>query len=114
MKGGKISRLAAEDFVLMQTIAIGELGRTQLARQTSSGRFVSLKWLEKKHVVEQKLQKQLHREISLLKSISSPFLADFIGHFQDAKSVYLCSEFLSGGELLSYIHLCGRSYNDLV
>ena len=53
--------------------------------------------------MDEQEQIQLEREVHIMKNIQHPNIVEFYDFFSDAKHIYLCLEFLSGGELYDEI-----------
>jgi protein kinase A len=92
----------------MQTLGKGSLGRVRLAKEKSSGAFYAVKLMKKNELIRLKQVDHVRSEISILASISHPFMVDMLGSAQDTRYIYLFLEFVSGGELFTYLRTMMR------
>jgi serine/threonine protein kinase len=46
-------------------------------------------------------------EKNILDMLDHPFLISMLGTFQDTANIYIAMEYVSGGELFSYLRRCG-------
>ncbi|KAJ3200689.1 spindle assembly checkpoint kinase, partial [Entophlyctis luteolus] len=88
-----------QDFDVGRALGKGKFGRVYLAREKSSGYVVALKILFKNELIENKVEKQLRREIEIQSHLRHPNILRLYGYFYDAKRVYLILEYAAGGEV---------------
>lgn len=67
----------------------------------------ALKVLHKTKVIEERQVLHVKNERDILSSVRHPFIVNYIGCFQDAVNLYMLLEYVSGGELFSYIYKYG-------
>jgi len=84
------------DLRRLGVIGSGTSGVVHLVRHQSSGFKYALKRMEK---VDGKLPRQVRREIEVLAENDHPFVMHMVKTMETPKSVYLLTEYISGGEL---------------
>mmetsp|Transcript_44975 Transcript_44975/g.67690 ORF Transcript_44975/g.67690 Transcript_44975/m.67690 type:complete len:856 (+) Transcript_44975:1752-4319(+) len=65
--------------------------------------YLGLKCMSKASIVERKNQQRVLIEKNALQSVHSPFIITLMGTFKDSKSIYFLTEFVQGGNLMSYM-----------
>lgn len=100
--------LTLDAFDILQTLGKGALGRVRLAREKATGLFYACKIMKKANLIRQKQVDHIRSEASILASISHPFMVDMLGQSQDSRYIYLFIEYVSGGELFTYLRRIGR------
>lgn len=48
---------------------------------------------------QKRLVNEINREISILYSVSSPYIIKLLDHFEEVQNVYLITEYIDGGTL---------------
>ncbi|KAI9193321.1 AGC family protein kinase [Polychytrium aggregatum] len=97
-----------DDFDVGRPLGKGKFGRVYLAREKKSGYVVALKILFKTEILENKVEKQLRREIEIQSHLRHYNILRLYGYFYDAKRVYLILEYAAGGELYNELRKQGR------
>lgn len=109
----------------MRFISIGSFGRVKLARNKITNKWVALKILKKAEIIRLKQVDHVINENTLLSNIDHPFIVKkkCVWHFhlyylickvsmdgfcQDDRYLYLILEYVSGGELFTYLRSVGR------
>ncbi|KAJ3336052.1 hypothetical protein HDU91_001928, partial [Kappamyces sp. JEL0680] len=92
-------RWSLDDFDVGKALGKGKFGRVYLAREKKSGYVVALKVLFKSELAENKVEKQLRREIEIQSHLRHPNILRLYGYFYDPKRVYLILEYAAKGEL---------------
>lgn len=95
------------DFELMQTLGTGSFGRVRLAKDKSSGKFFAMKILKKHDIIKLKQVDHVISENKILADIDHPFLVGLQGFDQDSQYLYFLLEYISGGELFTYLRTEG-------
>ncbi|ORM40303.1 cAMP-dependent protein kinase catalytic subunit PRKX [Babesia sp. Xinjiang] len=67
----------------------------------------ALKVLHKTKVIAERQVVHLRNERRILSAIKHPFIVQYLGSFQDDVNIYMLLEYVSGGELFSYIYKYG-------
>lgn len=86
----------------------GSFGRVRLARNKLSNKYCALKILKKAEIIRLKQVDHVISENSILAALSHPFIVNMDGFTQDERYLYLVLEFVSGGELFTYLRSVGR------
>jgi len=97
-----------KDFEIKKTLGTGSFGRVVLAKHKETGYFVAIKILNKGKVIKMKQVDHTRYEKELLDQIDCPFVVNLLGHFQDAKNLYLVMEYVRGGEMFYHLRKAGR------
>ena len=96
------------DYEVLQTLGAGSFGRVRLARHKASNRYVAIKSLKKAEIIRIKQVDHVISENNILANVSHPFIVYMDGFTQDSRYLYLVLEFVSGGELFTYLRGVGR------
>lgn len=134
-KGGSNSQATAtekrwclDDFDVGRPLGKGKFGRVFLAREKKSGYVVALKILFKSELAENRVEKQLRREIEIqshlrfsnisiisahLGVVRHPNILRLYGYFYDPKRVYLILEYAAKGELYKHLQKQVRFKEDV-
>lgn len=67
-----------------------------------------MKIMKKIEIIRSKQTDHIMNEISILSSISHPFIINIDGVAQDDKHIYLALELVNGGELFTYLRGVGK------
>lgn len=76
---------AVDDFQPLALLGTGAFGRVTLVRHRVTGVEYALKIQDKDSIVEQGMQKMLESELSIMKMVRHPCIAQLYGFMQDAK-----------------------------
>jgi protein kinase A len=98
-------RFRIEDVEVFHTIGRGGYGRVKIARSRSTSVFFALKAMKKSHLINSKQVDHVHSELEIMKSLNHPFIVRLLGYSQDEIFLYFALEFISGGDLFTYIKL---------
>ena len=90
-------------FEIGKPLGKGKFGRVYLAKERTTGFVCALKVLHKSELQQNKVEKQLRREIEIQSNLRHPNILRLFGHFHDSKRIFLILEFAGKGEL--YKHL---------
>lgn len=96
-------RLELKNFSIMRILGEGSFGRVKLAKDLTTKKFWALKQLRKAEIVKSKQVDHLKNETFILSNISHPFIVQMEGIAQDSRFLYICMEFVVGGELFTYL-----------
>ncbi|KAI9298958.1 Pkinase-domain-containing protein [Neoconidiobolus thromboides FSU 785] len=89
-------------YVLLYTIGEGEFAKVKYGIHSENGDEAAIKLIRKDNVDGEKLSK-IKREISVLKSLSHPYLVNLIEVIETQNYIGIVLEYASGGELFDYI-----------
>ncbi|CAD8203280.1 unnamed protein product [Paramecium octaurelia] len=104
----KPKKLKLTDYEVFQTLGTGSFGRVKLARNKQTNKYVALKSLKKAEIIRLKQVDHVINENTILGNLQHPFIVTFEGFCQDPRYLYLVLEFVSGGELFTYLRSIGR------
>lgn len=96
------------EYDLLQTLGAGSFGRVRLAKHKKTGKYVAVKALKKAEIIRIKQVDHVISENNILGAINHPFIVEMYGFTQDSRYLYLILEFISGGELFTYLRGVGR------
>jgi len=102
------SNASLTDFELRKTLGTGSFGRVMLVQHKSTNRYMALKILNKDKVIKMKQVEHTLSEKKILYCVSFPFLVSMVYSFKDNCNLYMVLEFVSGGEMFSYLRKVGR------
>ena len=93
------------DFELIgnKPIGNGAFGKVWKVIHINTKKEYCIKTINKRDIIEQKLIKQLNKEISIMYEINHPHSIKLINHFEDEKKIYMIMEYASNGNLFSYM-----------
>ncbi|KAL0489437.1 serine/threonine-protein kinase [Acrasis kona] len=97
------SRLSTQDFTIVKTIGKGAFGEVLLAKKTDTGEVVAMKKLTKSEMLKKKQTLHVRAERDILARSDNPWIVDLLYSFQDDHHLYLCMEFLPGGDLMTWL-----------
>eukprot|EP00924_Labyrinthula_sp_SR-Ha-C_P016930 maker-scaffold_6-snap-gene-19.47-mRNA-1 protein AED:0.32 eAED:0.35 QI:0/0/0/1/1/1/3/0/236 len=109
-----------ENFKQTTILGTGSFGKVRLAKYNPSNvihlheknSYYALKTLKKQFLLKQRQVDHVKDEISLLASVSHPFIVQMVNNFMDAENIYMVFEFVNGGELFTYLRNQGRISDD--
>ncbi|KAJ3227679.1 hypothetical protein HK099_000784 [Clydaea vesicula] len=96
------------DFTVLRTLGTGSFGRVHLVKLNCSGVYYAMKALKKSEIVRLKQVEHTLNEKKILAQVSMPFTVNLFCTFQDSVHLFLVLEYVSGGELFSYLRKAGR------
>ncbi|GAV02844.1 hypothetical protein RvY_13359 [Ramazzottius varieornatus] len=96
------------DFDRIKTLGAGSFGRVLLVKSKHGGEFMAMKILDKDKIVKMKQVEHTMNEKQVLYSIRFPFCVSMLAHFQDNCSLFMCIEYISGGEMFSHLRNFGK------
>ncbi|XP_058118649.1 cAMP-dependent protein kinase catalytic subunit PRKX [Anopheles ziemanni] len=111
--GGAVRRkqpedYALDDFQILKTIGTGTFGRVCLCRDKITNKYWAMKILAMADVIRLKQIEHVKNEKNILKEIDHPFIVNMRWNSKDDCCLYMLFEFVSGGELFSYLRNAGR------
>ncbi|KAJ3128586.1 hypothetical protein HK098_004012 [Nowakowskiella sp. JEL0407] len=90
-------------YKLLKTIGEGEFGKVKLALHSETDKEVAIKLIKKESIENPGRKAKLMREISILQSVSHPFIVKLIEVVETDQYIGMVLEYASGGELFEYI-----------
>ncbi|RKP09853.1 kinase-like domain-containing protein, partial [Thamnocephalis sphaerospora] len=94
-----------DDFCLLSVIGKGSYGKVMLARHKASGKVYAIKAISKSKLRGRPadIRRVMSEREVLRRNATHPFLIGLRYSFQSAQKLYLCIDYVSGGEL--FFHL---------
>ena len=105
--GAPAKKPTLQDFVIDRTLGTGSFGRVHLVKSKTTSRYCAMKVLKKADVVKMKQVEHTVNEKTILENVNFPFLVNSMGSFQDSKNLYIVLEYVSGGELFTFLRRNG-------
>ena len=96
-------RMELKDFSILRTLGTGSFGRVHLIQKKIGNQYYAMKVMKKSEIVRLKQVEHTMNEKKILDSIEHPFLVNMISAFQDSQNLYFVLEYVSGGELFSFL-----------
>ncbi|XP_058458368.1 cAMP-dependent protein kinase catalytic subunit PRKX [Malaya genurostris] len=100
-----------DDFQILKTIGTGTFGRVCLCRDRHTDKYWAMKILAMADVIRLKQIEHVKNEKNILQEIDHPFIVNMRWHNKDDCCLYMLFEYVSGGELFSYLRNAGRFDN---
>ncbi|KAF8644407.1 hypothetical protein AX16_008468 [Volvariella volvacea WC 439] len=96
------------DFDMGRPLGKGKFGRVYMVRTKAEPKYIlALKTLYKSEIVENKVEKQIRREIEIQQNLRHPNVLRLYGYFHDEKRIFLMLEFAGKGELYKQLSKYG-------
>ncbi|XP_068633589.1 serine/threonine-protein kinase S6KL isoform X2 [Battus philenor] len=93
-----------KDFQVISAIAKGAFGEVLKVRKNSNGKEYALKVLSKSQVVAERAVNQVKAEASIQSACGHhSFIVGAVSRWQTKKTLYIVTEYVSGGELLALL-----------
>ncbi|KAM3728593.1 cAMP-dependent protein kinase catalytic subunit [Dirofilaria immitis] len=104
--------IGIDDVERMQTIGTGSFGRVYLARDTINKKnYYALKKMSINKVIVTRQINHVFSEKKILASLRHPFIVKMYNSKCDGQNLYILFEYISGGELFSYLRSVQRFSN---
>ncbi|KAJ2751544.1 spindle assembly checkpoint kinase, partial [Coemansia nantahalensis] len=101
-------RWRMSDFDIGRALGKGKFGRAYLAREKNTNYICALKVLFKSELQENKIEKQLRREVEIQTHLRHPHILRLYGYFHDEKRIYLILEYAARGEMYKLLQKQGK------
>ncbi|KAK9457994.1 kinase-like domain-containing protein [Dipodascopsis uninucleata] len=102
-----------DSFEIGRKLGKGKFGKVYCARDKATGYVCALKVMEKKELIQFKVEKQFRREIEIQSNLRHPNILRLYGHFHDATRVFLILEYAGQGEMFKVLRKRGR-FDDIL
>jgi len=96
------------NYVIERNLGKGSFANVWLARHISMGFYVAVKDISKSSLDTTDSITRFNREISLLKKIDHPFIAQLFEVIETERAYYLIMEYASNGNMLEFVNRNGR------
>nr|XP_058934555.1 MAP/microtubule affinity-regulating kinase 3-like [Kogia breviceps] len=97
-----------DDYEILHTIGEGSFAKVKLARHILTGRQVAVKVIKKSRRSFSTFQQRLFREVHSMKALNHPNIVKLLGVIDTKKTMFLIMEYLSGGDMYTYLNIHGR------
>ncbi|KAH0462157.1 hypothetical protein IEQ34_009732 [Dendrobium chrysotoxum] len=95
-------------YELGRMLGEGSFGKVKFARRVDTGEAFAVKILDRKRILDLKIDEQLKREIATLKLLKHPNVVRLHEVFASKERIYMVLEYVNGGELYDKIASKGR------
>ncbi|KAI0031176.1 other/AUR protein kinase [Vararia minispora EC-137] len=93
------------DFDIGRPLGKGKFGRVYMVRTKIEPKYIlALKCQYKSEIVENRVEKQIRREIEIQQNLRHPNVLRLYGYFHDEKRIFLMIEFAAKGELYKQLN----------
>lgn len=96
-------RVSVRDFESICIIGKGAYGEVRLCRVRETGELVAMKKMKKTEMKFKNQVKHVKAERDILARANNPWIVDLKYSFQDEDYLYLCMEYLPGGDLMTLL-----------
>lgn len=100
------------DFEIGRKLGKGKFGKVYCVKDKKTGFVCALKVMEKKELMEYKVEKQFRREVEIQSNLRHENTLRLYGYFHDATRVYLILEYVIYGELYKFLKR-KKKFNDI-
>ncbi|CAI2736393.1 unnamed protein product [Schistosoma spindalis] len=97
-----------DEFKQLRTLGTGSFGRVMLVQHKKTSNFFALKILDKAKIIKLKQVQHTLNEKRILQAVDFPFLIRLEYSFKNEVYLFLGLEYVSGGEMFSYLRRKGR------
>jgi len=96
-------KISVRDFDSISIIGKGAYGEVRLCRVKETGEIVAMKKMKKSEMKCKNQVKHVKAERDVLASANNPWIVELKYSFQDLEHLYLCMEYLPGGDLMTLL-----------
>ncbi|KAN0012211.1 hypothetical protein ACTFIU_007509 [Dictyostelium citrinum] len=108
-----IKKLTIDDFELLKVLGVGSFGRVYLVRRKDTGKFYAMKVLNKKDMLKKKQIAHTNTEKMVLSTMDHPFIVRLHFAFQNEDFLFMCMDYVPGGELFHHLQKAGKFPEEL-
>lgn len=90
-------------YTVMNDIGNGAFGNVKLAIDTETNKYVAVKVIPRKMLLQEEVRAKFESEIRILQQLHHPGIVELLDILKDDTKDYVFMEFCSGGELFDYI-----------
>lgn len=105
------SPLKLADFEQGVTLGTGSFGRVTFVTHKATNTHWAMKKLKKAEVIRLQQVEHMISEKTILACLDHPFIVNLSGTFQDKRYLYMCLEYVIGGEFFTHLRKAGRFEN---
>ena len=99
----KRQKLSVRDFQPLTIIGKGAYGEVRLCRHVETCEIVAMKKMKKAEMINKNQAKHIKAERDVLAKADNPWIVQLKFSFQDDQFLYLCMEYLPGGDLMTLL-----------
>lgn len=99
----KRQKMSVIDYEPIAIIGKGAYGEVRLCRVKATGEIVAMKKMKKSEMKFKNQVKHVKAERDILASANNPWIVGLKHSFQDEDHLYLCMEYLQGGDLMTLL-----------
>ncbi|KAJ1454501.1 kinase-like domain-containing protein [Pelagophyceae sp. CCMP2097] len=103
-----IAAKSTDDFVMGVTLGTGSFGRVRFATHKATTTQWAIKILKKSEVIRLQQVEHIMSEKTILDQCKHPFIVHLACTFQDKRQLYMCLEYVIGGEFFTHLRNSGR------
>ena len=96
-------KMTIRDFESISIIGKGAYGEVRVCRVRETGEIVAMKKLKKTEMKSKNQVKHVKAERDILAKANNPWIVELKYSFQDTEYLYLCMEYLPGGDLMTLL-----------
>ncbi|OMJ74398.1 hypothetical protein SteCoe_26695 [Stentor coeruleus] len=96
-------KMTVKDFEPISIIGKGAYGEVRVCRVKETGEIVAMKKLKKTEMKSKNQVKHVKAERDILAKANNPWIVELKYSFQDPEYLYLCMEYLPGGDLMTLL-----------
>eukprot|EP01132_Coremiostelium_polycephalum_P005243 gene5243-6524_t len=112
-KKRKSKKLSIDDFELLKVLGVGSFGRVFLVRKKDTQKLYAMKVLNKKDMLKKKQIAHTNTEKMVLSTMDHPFIVRLHFAFQNDEFLFMCMDYIPGGELFHHLQKAGRFPEEL-
>ncbi|KYQ91197.1 protein kinase 3 [Tieghemostelium lacteum] len=106
-------KLTIDDFDLLKVLGVGSFGRVFLVRKKNTTKLYAMKVLSKKDIMKKKQIAHTNTEKMVLSTMDHPFIVRLHYAFQNDDFLFLCMDYIPGGELFHHLQKAGKFPEEL-
>jgi hypothetical protein len=104
--------ISIKDFDLIKVIGQGSFSKVCLVKKKDTGKLYAMKVLQKSELKKRNQVEHTNTERRIMSKYTHPFLVKLYYSFQTQDKLYMCLEYVDGGEL--FYHLKVQTFNILL
>jgi len=109
----KKKKLGIDDFELLKVLGVGSFGRVFLVRRKDTKKLYAMKVLNKKDMLKKKQIAHTNTEKMVLSTMDHPFIVRLHFAFQNEEFLFMCMDYVPGGELFHHLQKAGKFPEEL-
>jgi protein-serine/threonine kinase len=106
--------VSIEDFEFIKILGKGSFSKVCLVKHKESEKYLAMKCLNKSELKKRNQIEHTNTERSILSTFTHPFIVKMYASFQTSDKLYMCLEFVNGGEMFHHLKKARRFPDELV